>query len=109
MYHQIQVEDETHSKKSASSTIKSRLRVKSVSKYDQFIRITHFLLAIKSGLGVKSGWRLDKLFTLGLLFTSCLILCLNFMVHIQNTVYYFSANKKYPLFSISHLNPASLI
>ena len=97
MYHQIQVEDETHSKKSASSTIKSRLRVKSVSKYDQFIRITHFLLAIKSGLGVKSGWRLDKLFTLGLLlycdgnrlFTSCLILCLNFMVHIQYLIYYF--------------------
>ena len=68
MYHEIQVEDETPSKKSASSTIKSRPRVKSMSKYHQFIRITHFLLAINSGLGVKSGWCLDVLFTLGLLF-----------------------------------------
>ena len=39
-----------------------------MSKHDQFIRIIHFLLAIKSGLGVKSGWRLDILFTLVLLF-----------------------------------------
>ena len=55
MYYEIQAEDETHSKKSASSTIKSRSRVKSMSKHDQFIRITHFLLAMNSGLGVKSG------------------------------------------------------
>ena len=72
MYHEIQAEDETHSKKSAStgssSAIKSRSRVKSMSKHDQFIRLTHFLFAIKSGLGVKSGWRLDILFTLVLLF-----------------------------------------
>ena len=34
------------------------------------------------------------------LFTVCLIPCLNFMVHVQYTFYYFSANKKYPLFSI---------
>ena len=53
MYHEIQAE--THSKKSASSTIKSRSRVKSVSKHDQFIRIAHFLLAVKSRLGVKLG------------------------------------------------------
>ena len=66
MHQEIQAEDETCSKKSASSAIKSRSRVK--SKHDQFIRITHFLLAIKSGLGVKSGWRLDILFTLVLLF-----------------------------------------
>ena len=39
-----------------------------MSKHDQFIRLTHFLFAIKSGLGVKSGWRLDILFTLVLLF-----------------------------------------
>ena len=64
MYHEIQAEDETRSKKSASSAIKSRSRVKS----DKFICITHFLLALKSGLGVKSGWRLDILFTLVLLF-----------------------------------------
>ena len=64
MYHEIQAEDETHRKKSASSTIKSRSRVKSVSKHDQFIRIAHFLLAVKSQLGVKSG---DILFTLCLL------------------------------------------
>ena len=72
MYHEIQAEDEIHSKKSAStgssSAIKSRSRVKSMSKHDQFIRLTHFLFAIKSGLGVKSGWRLDILFTLVLLF-----------------------------------------
>ena len=72
LYHEIQAEDETHSKKSAStgssSAIKSRSRVKSMSKHDQFICLTHFLFAIKSGLGVKSGWRLDILFTLVLLF-----------------------------------------
>ena len=39
-----------------------------MSKHEQFIRLTHFLFAIKSGLGVKSGWRLDILFTLVLLF-----------------------------------------
>ena len=55
MYHEIQAEEETRSKKSASSAIKSRSRVKSMSKHDQFIRITHFLLAMNSGLGVKSG------------------------------------------------------
>ena len=72
MYHEIQAEDEAHSKKSAStgssSAIKSRSGVKSMSKHDQFIRLTHFLFAIKSGLGVKSGWRLDILFTFVLLF-----------------------------------------
>ena len=72
MYHEIQAEDETHSKKSAStgssSAIKSRSRVKSMSKHDQFLRLTHFLFAIKSGLDVKSGWRLDILFTFVLLF-----------------------------------------
>ena len=67
MYHEIQAEDETRSKKSGSSTIKSRSRVKSMSKHDQFIRITHFLLAVNSGFGVKSGWRLDILFTRSLL------------------------------------------
>ena len=67
-WHEIHAEDETDRKKSASSTIKSRSRVKSMSKHDQFIRLTHFLFAIKSGLGVKSGWRLDILFTLVLLF-----------------------------------------
>ena len=67
MYHEIQAEDETHSKKSGSTTIKSRSRVKSMSKHDQFICITHFLLAINSGFGVKSGWRLDILFTRSLL------------------------------------------
>ena len=51
MYHEIQAEDETRSKKSGSSTIKSRSRVKSMSKHDQFIRLTHFVFAIKSGLG----------------------------------------------------------
>ena len=55
MYHEIQVEDETSSKKSASSTIKSRSRVKSMSKHDQFIRISHFLLAINGRFGVKVG------------------------------------------------------
>ena len=34
------------------------------------------------------------------LFTARLVLCLNFVVHIQYTFYYFSVNKKYPLFSI---------
>ena len=67
MCYEIQAEDETRSKKSGSITIKSRSRVKSVSKYDEFICITHFLLAIKSQLSVKSGWRLDILFTLDLL------------------------------------------
>ena len=67
MCHEIQAEDETRSKKSGFITIKSRSRVKSVSKYDEFICITHFLLAIKSRLSVKSGWRLDILFTLDLL------------------------------------------
>ena len=55
MYYEIQAEDETHSKKSASSAIKSRSRVKNMSKHHQFMRITHFLLALNSGLGVKSG------------------------------------------------------
>ena len=71
MYHEIQAEDETHSKKSAStgssSAIKSRSRVKSMSKHDQTFN-SLFIFAIKSGLGVKSGWRLDILFTLVLLF-----------------------------------------
>ena len=44
------------------------LTAKSMSTHDQLICITHFLLAINSGLGVKSGSRLDILFTLGLLF-----------------------------------------
>ena len=66
MYHEIQAEDETHCKKSGSTTIKSRSRVKSMSKHDQFIRITHYLLAVNSGFGVKSGWRLD-IFTRSLL------------------------------------------
>ena len=65
MYHEIQAGDKTYSKKSVSSAIKSRSRVKSMSKHNQFIRLTHFLFAIKSGLGV---WRLDILFTLVLLF-----------------------------------------
>ena len=30
------------------------------------------------------------------------VFCLNFMVYIQDPFYYFSANKKYPLFSILH-------
>ena len=63
MYHEIQAENKTPSEKSASSTIKSRSRVKNMSKHDQVIRITHFLLAINSGFGVKSGWRLDILFS----------------------------------------------
>ena len=107
MYHEIQAEDEIHSKKSAStgssSAIKSRSRVKSMSKHDQFIRLTHFLFAIKSGLG--GDWTYFLLLFYFLLcwkltFTVCLIPCLNFMVHIQYTFFYFSANKKYPLFSI---------
>ena len=67
MYHEIQAEDETLSKKSASSAMKSRSRVKSMSTHDQFICITHFLLSMNSGLGVKSGWCLGILFTFGLL------------------------------------------
>ena len=107
MCHEIQTEDETHSKKSGSSTIKSRSRVKSMSKHDQFIRITHFLLAINSGLGVKSGWRLDILFSLGILF---IVLETDFLLYVLSSAwiswyifstlfYYFSANKKY-LYSV---------
>ena len=74
-----------------------------MSKHDQFIHTTHFLLAINRGWGVnnKHGLCLDVLFTLYLLFIVLepgfllrvsLILCLNFMVHIQNTFYYFSGS-----------------
>ena len=41
------------------------------------------------------------------MFTLCLIFCLSFMVYIQDPFYYFSANKKYPLFSILQTNSFS--
>ena len=82
MYHEIQAEDETHRKKSASSAIKSRSRVKSMSKHDQFIRITHFSLAMNSGLGVKSGQRLDILFILVLLF---IVLETDFLLYVLSS------------------------
>ena len=68
-----------------------------MSKHDQFILFmnsglggdwTHFLLLVY--FYCDGSW----------LFTLCLIFCLNFMAHIQYPFYYFSANKKYPLFSI---------
>ena len=73
-----------------------------MSKHDQFILFTYHKQWIR--------WRLDILFTLGLLlycdgswlFTLCFIFGLNFMVYVQDPFYYFSANKKYPLFSILH-------
>ena len=68
MYHKIQAEDETHNKKSGSSSIKSSSRVTNMSEHDKFKCITHFLLAINSGFGVKSVWRVDIIFTLDLLF-----------------------------------------
>ena len=52
-----------------------------MSKHDQFIRLTHFLFAIKSGLGVKSGWRLDILFTLVLLF---IVLETDFLLYVSS-------------------------
>ena len=40
--------------------------------YDQFIHITHFLLAMNSGFGVKSRWRLDNwTYFLLLVYFSC--------------------------------------
>ena len=63
----------------------------------------YFLLIINSGIG--GDWTYFLLLVYfycdgSWLFTLCLIFCLNFMVYIQDPFYYFSANKKYPLFSI---------
>ena len=71
MYHEIQAEDETHSKKSASSAIKSRSRVKSMSQpiYTYNSLFTRYKKWIRCEKCVEIGLsNLDILFTLLLLF-----------------------------------------
>ena len=67
MYHEIQAEDESPSKKSASSTIKSRPRVKSTSKHHPLFTPNQLFIASKKSVIHINWWYLDTLFTLGLL------------------------------------------
>ena len=65
MYHEIQAEEKTWSKKSVSSTIKSKPRVKSMPKHHSLFTPYPLFIASKKWV---NWWYLDILFTLGLLF-----------------------------------------
>ena len=68
MYHEIQAGDKTYSKKSVSSTIKSRTRVKSMSNLHPLFTPNPLFIANKKWVKRINWSCLDILFTLDLLF-----------------------------------------
>ena len=84
MYHEIQAEDKTNSKKSVSSTIKSRPRVKSMSNLHPLFTPYPSFIASKKWVICVNWSCLNILFTLDLLF---IVLEADFLLEVSSSTW----------------------